>query len=263
MKKLNHIALWSLLVLYLVLALSFVGRKKADTICSKLKVTVLDSLDDQFVNSKDIQNYLYDLDQKVLGEQVANINIRKIEHYLEGKPAIQTAEMYFTAEGNLHVDVDQRNPIVRIINDKGRSYYLDRHGIIIPIHGNQASHVLVATGEIKEFFEIARTRQLNCPAKHDTKRNYTICQIYDMARFINDHPFWKSQIEQVYVNNKGEYELIPRVGGHLIKLGSHSGYQKKLRNLKAFYLKGLNNVGWNQYLEINLKYDNQIICTKR
>ena len=84
-----------------------------------------------------------------------------------------------------------------------------------------------------------------------------------MARFINDHPFWKSQIEQVYVNNKGEYELIPRVGGHLIKLGSHSGYQKKLRNLKAFYLKGLNNVGWNQYLEINLKYDNQIICTKR
>jgi len=263
MKRFKHIALWSSLALYLVLALSFVGKKRADTICSKVKVTVLDSLDDQFVTSKDVRNYLYELDRKVLGEQVANINIREIEHYLEDKPIVQRAEMYFTGDGHLHIEVDQRNPIVRIINDKGRSYYLDQAGVIIPLHRSHASHVLVASGEIKEFFEPARTRQLKCPHQNEGEKNYTLCQIHDMARFIHTQPFWRSQIEQIYVNKKGEYELIPRVGGHLIKLGAYSGYREKLRNLKAFYMKGLNNVGWNQYLEINLKYDSQIICTKR
>jgi len=263
MKKFKYIALWSALVLYLVLALSFVGKKRADTICSKIEVTVLDSLEDKFTSSKDVRNYLYELERKVLGEQIVNINIREIEHYLEDKPVIQTAEMYFTAEGNLHIEVDQRNPIVRIINNKGRSYYLDQEGVIIPLHRNHASHVLVASGEVREFFEPARTRRMKCPQQYDGKKNYTLCKVHDMARYIHGHPFWKAQIEQIYVNKKGEYELIPRVGGHLIRLGSYNGYQEKLRNLKAFYMKGMNNVGWNQYLEINLKYDNQIICTKR
>jgi cell division protein FtsQ len=70
-------------------------------------------------------------------------------------------------------------------------------------------------------------------------------------------------VEQIYLNEKGEYELIPRVGAHVVKFGSFENYREKFRNLKAFYKKGLNNVGWNQYLYINLKYDNQIICTKK
>jgi cell division protein FtsQ len=84
-----------------------------------------------------------------------------------------------------------------------------------------------------------------------------------MAKFIHNHPFWESQVEQIYLNKKGEYEIVPRVGAHLIKLGTYENYREKFRNLKAFYKKGLNNVGWNQYLIINLKYDNQIICKKR
>ena len=176
---------------------------------------------------------------------------------------IRQAELYFTANGDLHVEVDQRNPIVRVINARGRSYYIDREGVIIPLAPNYSSHVLVASGEIVEFFELARTSRLPCPGEYDPKKNYTICKIHEMATFISNNPFWKAQIEQIYVNDQGEYELIPRVGGHLIKLGAWEGYRDKLRNLKAFYMKGLNNVGWNQYLEISLKYDNQIICTKR
>jgi cell division protein FtsQ len=32
--------------------------------------------------------------------------------------------------------------------------------------------------------------------------------------------------------------------------------------LMTFYKEGLNKVGWNAYLTINLKYKNQIVCTK-
>ena len=263
MKKFKHIAIWGGLLLYLIVALSFVSRKRSGTICSKVQVQVLDSLDDRFVSKDEILDLIYDTDIKVLGEPVSRINIRQMEKYLEDRAIIHQAELYFTADGNMHVEINQRNPIVRVINDKGRSYYIDREGVIIPLSSNYASHVLVASGEIVEFFELAKTRRLPCPGKYEGNKNYTICQIHEMAAFISRNPFWKSQIEQIYVNDKGEFELIPRVGGHLIKLGAFSGYRDKLRNLKAFYMKGLNNVGWNQYLEISLKYDNQIICTKR
>jgi len=263
MKKMKNIALWSGILLYLIVSLSFVNSKRKDTICSKVQVTILDSLQDRFVTREEVQDFIHDLDMKVRGEPFSSINIRKMEGYLEDKAAIHHAELYFTANGDLHIEIDQRNPIVRVINTKGRSYYIDRHGVVIPLSSNYSSHVLVASGEIVEFFELARTSRLPCPDQYEGEKNYTICKIHDMATFIYDHPFWKAQIEQIYLNSKGEFELIPRVGGHLIRLGSYGGYREKFRHLKAFYRKGLNNVGWNQYLEINLKYDNQIICTKR
>lgn len=263
MNRIKDIALWLGVLLYLIFSLSFTGEKRKNTICSKIQVTVLDSLKDRFVTEVSIRDYIHDLDIKVLGEPVKNINTQKLEDYLNERENIKETEVYFTADGNLHLDINQRNPIVRVVNERGQSYYIDDEGAIVPLSGNYSSHVLVASGDITEFFEVARKDFLKCPENKKDEKNYSICEIYELAKFIRDDPFWESQIEQIYRNKQGEYELIPRVGGHLIIFGEFENYKKKFRNLRAFYKKGLNNVGWNQYLKINLKYDNQIICTKR
>lgn len=58
-------------------------------------------------------------------------------------------------------------------------------------------------------------------------------------------------------------ELVPRVGDHLVYLGRLDNFEQKLKRLKVFYEKGLNQVGWNKYSRINVEFSNQIICTKR
>ena len=82
----------------------------------------------------------------------------------------------------------------------------------------------------------------------------TTCQV---------HQFWNDQVVQIYVNALGEYELIPRVGAHHILLGSMDQWETKLKNLELLYDQGLSRYGWNTYQTINLKYTNQVICTKR
>ena len=216
MKRFKQIALWGGILLYLAVALSFVNKKRERTICSKVKVTISDSLQDQFITRSKVQNIIHNLGTKIRGEETSNINIRQIERYLADKPLVKQAELYFTGNGDLHIRIDQRNPIVRVINARGRSYYIDPEGVILPVSQGYTSHVLVASGEIKEFFEPARQNKLPCPGDYDGKKNYAICKIFDLARFIHNHPFWEAQIEQIYLNREGEYELIPRVGGHLI-----------------------------------------------
>lgn len=223
----------------------------------------MDSLQDQFVTEENAKDYIHDLDIKVLGEPIKNINIKKLEEHLNERENIKDTEVYLMADGDLHLAIDQRNPIVRVISKRGQSYYIDNEGAIVPLSGNHSSHVLVASGEINGFAEVAAMGWLNCPEDKKEEKKSPVCEIYELARFIHDDPFWESQIEQIYRNRKGEYELIPRVGGHLILFGAFERHREKFRNLKAFYKKGLNNVGWNQYLKINLKYDNQIICTKK
>ena len=87
--------------------------------------------------------------------------------------------------------------------------------------------------------------------------------MYKFALFLQDDDFWNSQIEQIYVHPNGEVDLIPRVGNHRIALGSLADFGSKLDKLKLFYEKAIPKVGWEKYSVINLKYKNQIVCTKR
>ena len=78
-----------------------------------------------------------------------------------------------------------------------------------------------------------------------------IKNIYNLSGYINQHELWNSQFVQIYVTKSGEFELVPRVGPHLILLGEIEDYEEKLNKLEIFYKEGLNTVGWNKYLKIN------------
>ena len=113
----------------------------------------------------------------------------------------------------------------------------------MPLSRHYVAHVLVASGYINKEFAMN--------------------ELYHFVQFLQDNEFWNNQIDQIYVDADQEVELIPLVGNHKILLGSFDDYQKKLDNLKLFYEQAIPKVGWEKYSLINLKYRNQIVCTKR
>jgi cell division protein FtsQ len=46
-------------------------------------------------------------------------------------------------------------------------------------------------------------------------------------------------------------------------LGDAHDLDEKFRKLFAFYRYGLNKIGWNKYSIINIKFKNQVICSKQ
>jgi cell division protein FtsQ len=69
-------------------------------------------------------------------------------------------------------------------------------------------------------------------------------------------------IEQVYVDRKSEFVLVPKIGRERIEFGTLKGYKDKLENLEIFYKEGLRTMGWNKYKSISLKIDDQVVCEK-
>ena len=84
-----------------------------------------------------------------------------------------------------------------------------------------------------------------------------------MTDFVNKDEFWRAQIEQVLIQPKGDLLLLPQVGDYLIEFGKADNYKAKFRNLKAVYQQGFKNFGWNKYRVISVKYQNQVVCTKK
>ena len=83
-----------------------------------------------------------------------------------------------------------------------------------------------------------------------------------LARYINKDDFWSAQIEQLYVNENGDIELIPRVGNQKIIFGDATQMKEKFNKLFILYTKGFDKTGWNNYSAINLKFNDQVVCTR-
>ena len=261
-KKVLHISLWVICSVGILLLLGFVNKAQNEVICSEIEVDIDRSNGNFFVGEEDINAMVYHEIDTVIGRAISDIKTERLEYKINNHPSVYNAEVYKTINGKLVIEVKQRTPIVRIFNKEGESFYIDSTGQIMPQSPNYTSRVLIANGYINDSF--IDVYQENARNVSDTLANRSyIDEIFTFAEFIRKDKFWNAQIEQLYVNKDLEIELIPKVGNHRIVFGDAVSIREKFDKLKVFYFKGLNKTGWNEYSIINLKYANQVVCTKR
>lgn len=232
----------TLLFCYIVFVSFFFREMRQDSQCRALQVIVVDSLDKHFISDKDLTYILRNANLDPLKKPMNEINTDKIEAELLKNEMIANVEAYKTPSGIVKLEVEQKIPILRIISPRG-NYYVDNRGTKMPVSRRYVAHVPVASGYVEK--ELAVT------------------DLYKFALFLQENDFWNNQIEQIYVHPDNEVELIPRVGNHRIVLGTFADFEEKLDNLRLFYEKAIPKIGWEKYSIINLKYKDQIVCTKR
>ena len=261
MKRFINILFWIALIAYYFVSLGFVSEQRHEQICTSLNVNVLDSTQSRFVTAKDIFQMVDNRSQKITGIRFDSINIVGIERRLGEYAPIRRTNIYKTINGTVHIDVMQRTPVLRIINRYGDNFYLDERGDLLQHSSRYCAHVLVANGYInlrpeQKNYNVFTTESV--PEKRNVMR-----ELFELAAYINNDRFWKAQIQQIYVNEDGEFELIPLVGAHVIVFGTFDKPDVKFSKLESFYRNGLNVKGWNTYSVINLKYEDQIVATQR
>jgi cell division protein FtsQ len=135
----------------------------------------------------------------------------------------------------------------------------------MPLSDKYTMKVLVANGNILEPYSKRYQNSVHDIAKDSLlKVTSKLDELYAMATFISADPFWKAQIHQIYYNNDNEMEIVPMVGDQKIIFGDTTAMEEKFNKLMTFYHEGLNTTGWwNKYSIINLKFRNQIVCTKK
>jgi len=245
----------------MALSLSFVSSKNKEVNCQGLNIDIADFDESRFVTRKDVINLLGRNNFKYIGLPVVSVNTLKAESLLYYIPAIKQIEAYTTVDGNLNIHIEQRKPLIRIVDRSFHSYYIDVEGTVMPISEYFSAYTLVANGNIHEPIAIRRNQSIFSFDSTGAMKHTQLTDLYELASFINNDDLWNSQIEQIYVNVDNEYILTPRVGSHTIILGDGKNIKGKLKKLKNIY-KVLNTIGWNTYSTINLKFKNQVVCTK-
>jgi cell division protein FtsQ len=261
--KILEIAAWVLMTAGLFVLLGFTSIQHNDETCKKYIIRIDYGKADILVTQGDIYSIIKSTGNLLKGQSLGSIDFERIEREIKRQSYVGSAQAYMTLDGVVEIDVVQRQPILRIFNKTGESFYLDGLGNLMPLNPAFSARVLVATGSIDERFS-KKTCYLTDSIKKKDSLEYrsVINNLYKLSTFITKDKFLKAQIEQIYVDPNGEFELIPRVGSHIILMGKADDMEDKFERLFVFYRMGLSKTGWSRYNIINIKFKNQVVCSK-
>ncbi|MDB5282827.1 MAG: hypothetical protein JWO06_1902 [Bacteroidota bacterium] len=235
-----------------VIILTSAIKKHNQLVCKNVQVNIDYDSGLNFLGEGEIKDKLNALNGgDIIGKPFTGIDFRMVEREIRKNPFVQKARIFIDQSQSIVVDIVQKRPILRVINSDGVSYYISENNDRIPLNDNFTTHVAIALGNIETH--------------RNTKRDSSVqAALYKLILFVRKDEFLNAVVDQVYVQENGEMDVIPKMGGHTVHFGlADEAMAEKFERLKIFYSEGLNKVGWTKYKSIDLRYKDQVVCEKR
>lgn len=259
MKKILNISSMVILIAGMIVLLAFTDQEHQQTRYSDFHAEVMNPSDEDCITEPEIRDLVFDHFGEIKGAPISHIDLFRLEQLVLASPYISSCEAFQTIDGNLELKARVRKPLVRVINDDNQQYYLDYQGCAMPVNPVHPAHVPVASGFISDrYVSIEKSEQ----SLKTFPPESVLHQIYPVAYHISADEFLASFIDQIYINDSLEIELVPKIGSQVILFGNGENAKEKLENLRTFYEKVMSKIDWTLYTSINLKYKNQVVCSK-
>jgi len=209
-----------------------------------------------------------DIDSLLLAEfpslkqtDIKDVDRKAIAKKLKENPYVLDAAVRMTTGGKLVVDIEQRVPVVRMFY-QNNEFYISRQGTCMPLAPRHYCHLLVGSTAQEEPL-LKRPSRLDLADTSNHRQPTSLMKIWKLASFLSDNPKYGAIFDQVYVGDKGDLFLVPKLGELTVNVGDTSILDTKFRNLWSFFDQGISQVGWDTYSAISLKYKGQVVGTKK
>jgi cell division protein FtsQ len=239
-----------LLGLLILLSCIFVAEQKySKQICKQINIDILKNTEQDFIKEKDILAYLSENKLLEVGtSRLTQIKSKQLEDIIKSHDFVRFCTVYKNWKGNIKIAILPKHVIARITCPYESDSYIDEQGEIVSLSPNYTARVLLVDSEI-----LPKLR------KHVQYAPYGK-EILKILNLIDKDPFWKAQITYININDQSELTLYTQFNRQKVRLGKPANIENKMKKLKLFYTNILPNKGWNTYKQVNLKFDNQIVC---
>ena len=227
------------------------NRKELGHECKGIAITIRGVGESFYVDKNDISAALKkEAAGELVQQPLKGINLSRLEQVLEKNAWIEDAEIYFDSRNVLHVLVTERQPVARVFTTSGASFYIDTGALRMPLLESVSVRVPVVT---------------NFPAgkKLNKKDSVLLQDIKLLAQFLGRDEFWNAQVAQIDIVDRRNFEIIPTIGDHIIRLGTAENAEEKFRRLMVFYQKVLAKTGFDKYSVLDARYKDQIVAVHK
>lgn len=220
-----------------------------------LEVVVLDSAQRNFVGREDIETWLDKEYRAYAGLPLDSVDLYRIESIITGHSAVRDCEAWLTDNGILHVQISQREPLVRL-EDGSNGYYADADGYIFPLQRRGDADVPVVDGKLP--LKVARGYK---GILEDPAQKAWLDKILNLVQQLKGTP-WESRIRHIRASANGDLVLLPAEGSERFLFGQPVRIEEKIGLIDKYYNSVVPSKESGYYKTVDLRYRGQIVCRK-
>ena len=244
MKNLNWKNIWIntrlILIFGLILFLyAFTSNRNSHRKLIKSEVIFVGD-NNNFVKQEMVNKLLIENKLDVKTIEKLEVDLNTLEKTINQQEMIHKSEVFLSIDGVLKAQVVQKTPIARCFSEQG-SFYVDYEGNRMPLSENYTARVLIVSGEIN-------------------KKNKT--KLSELFKIIYNDEFLKKNIIGIQILPNDDLIMTNRNFNYQIEFGKNINGEKKFKNYKAFFQKAILDSTLAKYKNINLKFTQQVVCTK-
>lgn len=257
-KKILCIALWVVTAVALIMLFVF-GRKWY--LGSPLKGVSLHLEREHyqgFVNKDSLLSYAEAISDIKHQNKISNVDMQRINKMLADNPWIETGSAHITLNDTLFIRAKEYEPVLRIFDNNGKSVYITAEGIIIPSSPYYTPHLIIASG----YFSLPEN-EININVNNNLYQKSGLAEALVIAQAVQKDDYLKSHIGQIYRNEDNIFELTVNNLPAKVIVGDTGNITSKLSRLKTLLEKYNNTEELLAYKTLDLRYNNQIVCTKK
>ncbi len=238
-RKVTKYIVFLSLVLCLLVLYSFTKKRNQRKVVDAIAVEFNEG-SNPFLTHESVNKLLIQSQVTVKNKPKSMLDLHHLENRVTSNPYVEKARVFLTLGGVLKTHITQKEPIARIISDDG-IYYIDKEGVTIPLSSNFSARVPIINGDnLSDNLE----------------------EITQLVLFISKDQFLQKEITGIQKLKTNEYVFTVRSGDYRVEFGTYENINLKFKKLKAFYNKAIKDKTIKKYKKINLKYHNQVVCTK-
>ena len=230
----------------LVSAFVFAGRSNEDAVCKGFDI-LIGQTECSFVTVPMVKGMIEERQVHIGRSLLRGIDLEGVEKRVSENPWVRSAQAWLGADQQLHVRVEQRVPVIRLLqNDSsGVAYYLDAFADPIPLSDAYVPRLPVASVP---------------PLGYNRDDLNLKSGLVRLAACLEKDSFWNAMITQIDMDSSGEIRLIPALGKQIIVFGEAEHMEEKFARLLAFYRQGLNTLDWTRYDELDVRFAGQVVA---
>ncbi|MBR4392333.1 MAG: hypothetical protein IKT08_09555 [Bacteroidales bacterium] len=257
-KKILCIVLWVITGVALVVLFAFGRKGYLETPLKGIAFQLERPEAKGFVEKDSVIAHIEDICGLERHATIASIDMMKIQKLLTSSPWIESASAYIGLNDTLIVTAKEHCPVLRVYNQKGQSVYVTEDGAVIPSSPIYTPRMIIASGRYD--FPTGKSGSSLADSIYATSG---ISETLAIVMALRNDPFLSGNVGQIYKNANNEYELMVNNVSASVLLGDTCAVNHKLSRLHTLLEKYSGTETLNDYKTLDLRYKNQIVCTKK
>lgn len=256
MRKGLNISFFVIILIALFALAGYFTYNYFNSTLKNVSLSISREVEDGFIDYDETYQLVLDVCDTANNNKIISLPLDSLNLVLSSNPWIIDVKTTMDLNSGLDVKLVECKPVMRIYNSDNESVYVDMDGFVFPVENDYRPRLLIGSGNAD--FPIDKYGNVD----DDEYINTDLPKMFNVMKAVLENEYSSCCVKQIFLDKNKNFKFSMNNTDIIVIFGDDKNIEEKLFRMEHFFMRMQGNPELENYKEINVNFNNQVICTK-